>query len=164
MMHDDGEAGRPAPDSQPSAGRGRLHRLLESGSGVASLAVDAGLVGLLLAALLLLANPFPRWVAQPAMGASLSLAQVMAYRGGSLLVGLLLLASVLALGFARLRARINRIERWQKDLCPVCGSDDLRRVHRRWYQHLPSWLGIPVRRYVCGNCQWRGARIDRRQL
>lgn len=136
----------------------------EAGGGLASLFVDAGLVVLLLLAVLLLANPFPRWVAAPAVGVNLTLAQVLAYRSGSLMIGVLLLAAVIVLGLVRLRTHVARAKRLQNDVCPRCGSDDLRRVHRLWYHYVLSGLGFPVRRYVCGNCQWRGARVDRQRL
>lgn len=135
----------------------------QSGARVLSLLVNAALISLLLLALLLIVNPFPRWVAPPVPNANLSLAQVIAYRGGALLVGLLLLVTVVLLGASRIRAYVFRIERLQSDACPVCGSHDLRRIHRRWYHRLPGVLGIPVRRYVCASCQWRGGRIDRQR-
>jgi hypothetical protein len=125
------------------------------------LLLDVGLIGLLALAIVLLINPLPRWVTAPAAGAALSLPQVLAYRGGAPLIGLLLLTTALIGGRARVRSRVAGAERLRSLVCPVCGSDDLRRVHRRWYHHLPGWLGVPVRRYVCANCRWTGARITR---
>lgn len=156
-----------APDRagpQQPAGRSFQWIRAQSGAGTPSLIIDASLILLFLLAFVLVINPWPRWVAPPVMSANLTLAQVMAFRGGSLLIGGLLLFTVVLLSAARVRARVARIERLQGGVCPVCGSDDLRRIHRRWYHHLPGALGIPVRRYVCGNCQWRGARIDRQRL
>ncbi len=162
MEDDTGAAESPAEPPQPAESDRRGARPHAAGRGL-SLFVNLLLLLLLLLAILLIVNPLPRWVAPPALSVNLSLAQVMAYRGGALLVGLLLLAAVVFVGVSRIRAYAGRIERLQGDVCPVCGSSDLRRIHRRWFHRLPGVLGIPVRRYVCANCQWRGARIDRQR-
>ncbi|MCA9996733.1 MAG: hypothetical protein KDE56_13330 [Anaerolineales bacterium] len=64
------------------------------------------------------------------------------------------------LGTRRLRWRINRYEGWWNTHCPDCQSKELKRTHRRSFDRLLGWLGIPVRRYICADCQWEGRRID----
>jgi len=64
----------------------------------------------------------------------------------------------------RLRARINQHAAWWDRACPQCGSPELKRVHRKPRERLLGALGIPVRRYVCADCRWRGSRIDERRI
>jgi predicted RNA-binding Zn-ribbon protein involved in translation (DUF1610 family) len=74
---------------------------------------------------------------------------------GALLLGLVLLAMVVY--FRRqLRARSSM---WTH-ACPECGSYQLQRVHRRWYDRLLNLIGIPIRRYRCPNCHWRGPLLS----
>jgi hypothetical protein len=79
------------------------------------------------------------------------------------------IAGVSALAFGgvalwRLRERINHNAAWLDRACPQCGSPELKRVHRKPRERLLGALGIPVRRYVCADCRWRGARIDERRV
>lgn len=72
----------------------------------------------------------------------------------------ILLAGVIILAGLRLRWRIIRLPRLQSAHCPRCTSVELKRIHRHWFEHLPALLGIPVRRYWCKKCGWRGLRIN----
>ena len=44
-------------------------------------------------------------------------------------------------------------------VCPRCRHDELRRIRTLWHQKLLRRIGIPVKRYLCDNCGWRGGRI-----
>ncbi|MBE2197575.1 MAG: hypothetical protein IAE79_03125 [Anaerolinea sp.] len=80
-------------------------------------------------------------------------------QGMQSLGGLGLVTAVL-IGSIRLRWRINNRQQWWARGCPKCGSSDLSRIHRTWSDRLLGAVGIPLRRYTCRNCHWRGARID----
>lgn len=73
---------------------------------------------------------------------------------GGLLLGLVLLG---AGGYAR-RHLMERSKLWIH-ACPECGSYDLRRSHRRRYERMLTWLGLPIRRYRCPKCHWSGPRL-----
>jgi predicted RNA-binding Zn-ribbon protein involved in translation (DUF1610 family) len=73
---------------------------------------------------------------------------------GGLLLGLSLLG---AGGYAR-RCLMERSSLWVH-ACPDCGSYDLERARRRWYDRALNWIGIPIRRYHCRKCHWRGPRF-----
>ncbi|MDX1688238.1 MAG: hypothetical protein R3248_09670 [Candidatus Promineifilaceae bacterium] len=77
--------------------------------------------------------------------------------------GLLLLVALIA-GAFRLRWRINQTTSLWMRRCPACGNDDLRRARRIRRDRLLGHLGIPVRRYICPECRWVGARIDQHRL
>lgn len=63
-----------------------------------------------------------------------------------------------------LRNRIvNRPSTWDR-ACPQCGGSHLKRIHRHVWQVVPSWVGIPVRRYLCDDCGWKGLRIDETRI
>lgn len=84
-------------------------------------------------------------------------------RVGAVPGAILLIMALVAAGF-RLRWRINHNRRLWMRRCPACGSQDLRRVRRIRRDRLLGLLGIPVRRYVCPECRWLGARIDQRNI
>jgi hypothetical protein len=75
---------------------------------------------------------------------------------------IVLLAVVFVVAGLRLRWRIIRSPRLYSNHCPTCNASGLKRIHRRWIERLPTLLGIPVRRYYCGHCGWRGLRIRSR--
>jgi predicted RNA-binding Zn-ribbon protein involved in translation (DUF1610 family) len=132
--------------------------------GIFSLVVDLALLAAIAGGIVLLLNPFSRWVEPPRVGFGLTVAQVLAYRRGALMLGLpLLFFSLLGL-FMRVRWRITRSPRLREHRCPACGSDDLRRTHRRWYNRLMKLMGIPTAHYICADCRWRGTRIDKDRL
>lgn len=75
-------------------------------------------------------------------------------------LGLPLLMATTLVGARRLRWRINHTYAFWKDVCPRCGDPDLQRIPRKPYERRIANLGIPVRRYYCVSCRWRGTRID----
>lgn len=79
---------------------------------------------------------------------------------GGILVGLPAFVVGVMLGVWRMRWQINRYEGWWNTHCPHCRSKELKRTYRRPFDRLLGRLGIPVRRYICTNCQWEGRRID----
>lgn len=82
-------------------------------------------------------------------------------RGGSQQIGGLLLLIAFPLSIVTVRHQvIHNTRLWRRNGCPRCGRDDLRRTRRVWYDHFLNRLGIPVRRYLCADCHWEGARID----
>lgn len=82
----------------------------------------------------------------------------------NLVLGALLLTITLGAAGYRLRRRIIHNRRLWMRRCPVCGSEDLRRARRVPRDRLLGLLGIPVRRYICPECRWVGARIDERRI
>jgi hypothetical protein len=78
--------------------------------------------------------------------------------------GVILLLPVGAGAILRLRWHVVRNRRlWLSD-CPRCGSKDLRRSPRLPRDRLLNRLRIPVRRYICADCYWKGSRIDSTRL
>ncbi len=49
---------------------------------------------------------------------------------------------------------------WLRMQCPRCGSTKIHRVHRRAWERVAGKI-VPMRRYRCSVCRWRGMRIDR---
>ena len=78
----------------------------------------------------------------------------------AILLGLPTFTIGVFLGLWRLRWRINRYEGWWNTHCPDCQSKELKRTRRRPFDRLLGRLGIPVRRYICADCQWEGRRVD----
>lgn len=76
--------------------------------------------------------------------------------------GLLLLTMLP--GVLRLRWRINHHSPFWAKNCPKCRSANLSRIHRIRLDRLLNYVGIPVRRYICRDCHWQGARIDERRV
>lgn len=74
--------------------------------------------------------------------------------------GALLLVVTTVAAARRLRWRINHTTLFWKDDCPRCGDPDLQRIPRKPHERRIAALGIPVRRYYCVVCRWRGTRIE----
>ncbi|MDT8305983.1 MAG: hypothetical protein RRC07_08615 [Anaerolineae bacterium] len=127
-------------------------------SRIFQLLLDFALLGTAFLAIVLLVNPFPRWVAPPQVGAGLTFTQVLAYRNGALVLGAVLLFAALVAVLLRLRWRVAHFSSLGQRACPRCGSTSLRRIRRRWYHHLFGLLGIPLYRFVCSDCRWQGTR------
>lgn len=85
---------------------------------------------------------------------------LLAARGILPWVGMPLLLTTALVGARRLRWRINHTYAFWKDVCPRCGDPDLQRIPRKRYERRIAALGIPVRRYYCVQCRWRGTRIE----
>lgn len=114
---------------------------------------------LALLAIFLLFNPFARMLDE-ASGSWRRFMEPLAANGLGVVIGAVLwLIALVAAGY-RLRWRINNARRFWARRCPACGGDDLRRVRRIRRDRLLEHLGIPVRRYICPECRWIGARID----
>lgn len=122
------------------------------------------LVMLFVLAVLFLLNPFDALIAGSGAGLlkELGTALVNPIISGVIAFGLLLLFVVGA--FQRAGWRIRHSPSMWKTRCPQCGAKELRRTRRLWHHHLLGRLGLPVRRYICAECHWRGGRIDQSRL
>ncbi len=118
---------------------------------------------LLLLAIGLILLPFGAGASEAGGSWQQSLEPLLVNRVNVVLGGLLLLIALVAGGF-RLRWRINHTTSLWMRRCPACGNDDLRRARRIGRDRLLGLLGIPVRRYICPECRWAGARIDQHRL
>jgi hypothetical protein len=121
---------------------------------------------LLLLAILLLLNPWPLFVAD---GGVLGVGSVrfwhwLAYEGGSRIMGLVLGGITAVWGLLMLRDSLNNNSALYATACPNCGSTSLKRNRRNIFDKLANVGGIPVRRYICTECKWQGARIDHTRL
>jgi hypothetical protein len=123
---------------------------------------------LLLLSLLLVLNPWTLIVAEDERGmlavGSARLWHWLAYEGGSRIIGLLLLGVTAVWGLLMLRDGLNNNTALYATACPNCGSTYLKRTRRNIFDKLANIGGIPVRRYVCTECKWQGARIDHTRL
>jgi hypothetical protein len=80
-------------------------------------------------------------------------------------LGLLFLALTCTGGVLRLRHHARQRRRWwASEGCPRCGEMHLKRTPRHRSDHLFGAVGIPVRRYLCRSCSWRGRRIDEQHV
>lgn len=120
--------------------------------------LDLSLNLLFLFGIVLLFNPL-RLLAAPGRF-ELGLARWLVHDGGTQSIGGLILVATMLIGAIRLRWRINANKAWWARHCPECGGTQLGRMHRKWYDRVLNAAGIPVRRYVCRECHWRGPRID----
>jgi hypothetical protein len=46
-----------------------------------------------------------------------------------------------------------------KSGCPQCWENELVRIRRHKLDRMIAHLGIPVQRYSCRNCHWKGLRV-----
>lgn len=54
-----------------------------------------------------------------------------------------------------------RHKKWWSTHCPGCEQNNtLERTHRTYQDRLWSLLFIPIRRYRCRNCRWKGIRLN----
>lgn len=113
---------------------------------------------LLLVGILLMLDPFRFFVAYDQV--ETGLVEWFFRKGGAQSLGGAALVTAVLLGAIRLRWRINHRQKWWARGCPECGGNNLSRIHRTWYDRLLGLIGIPLRRYVCRDCHWRGPRID----
>jgi hypothetical protein len=74
-------------------------------------------------------------------------------------IGILILLGVTIVIIFRIRWRILNNDHFWSDHCPRCDSSGLKRVRRYWFDRLIGVFGIPVRRYRCSDCKWRGLRV-----
>lgn len=126
-------------------------------------------IGLLLIALIFLLNPFPAFIPDdPLIGVSGSpgerLLHQLAYTGFGQIVGSGLLVGAAIGGWFRLREKINGRSAYWSGTCPNCQGNTLSRIRRRATDRLICKLGIPVRRFRCDTCRWKGLRIEREHL
>lgn len=83
----------------------------------------------------------------------------LAEQGGSeFLGGVLLTAALIGAAGQFRRYLLNRSKLWTHS-CPKCGNFNLRRARRHWLDRVLNLIGIPIRRYHCSNCHWRGRRL-----
>ncbi len=126
---------------------------------------------LLLTAVILYINPFPQLeIAFEKLPPSIkslggNLGRWVAYDGGATLSGSVF--AVLAIGIIAIRGRQYAIERkaWWSNHCPNCESQfTLQRIRRTKVDKMFALLKIPVHRYSCKKCEWRGRRISEDEL
>ena len=121
------------------------------------------LIVCLMGGFILLVNPLA-WVWDDNQPGSSTITNTLIWvteKGGSQQIGGLLLLIAFPLGIVTVRHQvIHNTQLWRRNGCPKCGRDDLRRTRRNRHDHLLNRLGIPVRRYICADCHWEGARID----
>lgn len=75
-------------------------------------------------------------------------------------VGIVALLATTFIAARRLRRRINNTQLLWNTHCPHCHQDTLQRIRRRPFERRIANMGIPLRRYICLNCDWRGSRIE----
>ena len=66
----------------------------------------------------------------------------------------------------RIRYRFLQSRYWRATSCPKCGSQNLQRVHRTWFDRILSYILMPhAHRYKCPTreCGWSGLRHQQRQ-
>ena len=81
--------------------------------------------------------------------------------------GAKLLAAISILGSLVLGAQIGyrrvvlRPDKQYEAGCPECEAHDLKRINRETSDYVLNFIGVPVRRYRCGQCAWEGRRVYR---
>lgn len=125
------------------------------------------MIGCLVGGFLFLLNPWVVFIPSTEPGDStwVNVQTWLASNGGSQVIGGLLLLASFPLSILFMRRTVLYNDRfWRRNGCPHCGRDELRRTGRLWYHRLLNLLGLPVRRFVCPNCHWKGGRIDEGHL
>ncbi|MBP8003297.1 MAG: hypothetical protein KA314_08770 [Chloroflexi bacterium] len=167
-MSNQSESPTPSSNSHPETKglhrhkKHRAHRQQEQNFFV-RYRLELAIVGCLIFGLLLLSNPFGliSATAVEANTTTTNFLRWLIFQGGSELIGgiLLILGFPLTLLYLRRRVILNQ-QYWRRNGCPRCGRADLRRTSRTRFDHLLNQVGIPIRRYLCADCHWEGARID----
>ena len=78
------------------------------------------------------------------------------------IVGLLVLALGFGLVYASWRKNMIHTEsKWASMGCEWCEEPELKRLHRRaFHKTIGAVTGLPYRFYVCGECGWKGTKLD----
>lgn len=122
--------------------------------------------GVLAVGLVLLLNPFDT-LAQAVSASSAQmqrLIQFLAYDQVALIIGLIaIVVGSVGLG-TNIITQVKYDPRFGNSACPDCQHMELYRSPRKSRDHFLNRLGIPVRRYICRECFWAGARVDRSRL
>jgi hypothetical protein len=84
------------------------------------------------------------------------------YTAWILAAGLLLLGVGYFLWWRQRLANDKRL--WCSTGCPYCQERELVRVKRTTRDRLYKYAAIPVYRFACRNCSWRGLRIGRQEI
>jgi hypothetical protein len=124
---------------------------------------ETSLFLILLLGVVFLINPWPSLISDTVTNPTTwqNMMRYLAYGGGSTLLGGLFFMSAVPVSVLYIRQGVIYNQRfWRRNGCPRCGRDDLRRTSRIWRDKLLNRLGIPIRRYICADCRWEGARID----
>lgn len=141
--------GSSSPYDLPKISEGRLFDVLGLGALIAS-------IGIML-------NPFRNFVTESDQAGTLNqnIMQWLAYDNGAFLIGLgLTILSILFLLY-RVRFRMLNVRAYWSIECPSCGKGDLKRAERKWYHRFISKIAfVPLNRFMCKDCGWRGGRID----
>ncbi len=84
----------------------------------------------------------------------------LSYGWGAKIIAAIAVVGVLVLGFQVAYRRTVLRPAWQYSAgCPSCQQHDLQRIGRETPDYLLDMIGIPVRRYECDRCGWKGRRI-----
>jgi hypothetical protein len=169
---DEGREDRPREryGRRHTAGRRRWYQRLPPW--VQEYAVEIGLVAAVLIAVFLLVEPWDiretlfrwarrSWQAFSAFFDATVLALIDGVRGLTLsdATAVVILLVVVFVALWRLRWRIIQSERLWSTTCPQCDLPELHRIHRRFGGRMLGLLGVPVGRYHCRHCGWKGLRI-----
>lgn len=76
------------------------------------------------------------------------------------LIAIILILATTIFFFKRLGYHVYRLNAFD-ETCPVC-HHRIRKLRRKWYHRLLSAF-MPVRRYYCPHCGWKGARINKKK-
>ncbi len=82
--------------------------------------------------------------------------------GGGWIMGAVMFGLWVAYLLIKRLRLVNNEHLWVDAGCPQCQERELIRVSRERSDRFYNLLGIPVFRYACRNCTWRGLRIGRR--
>lgn len=132
--------------------------------------LDLLLILMVLVGIILAINPLPnvtgadrliRLLPAAARSSALNGVQWLTYDGGAQISGSIFFILGAGIGIWRTRQHVfNNRDFWSTN-CPSCFQENtLKRVHRTQKDKLWNVLFVPVRRYRCKNCRWKGLRLD----
>lgn len=75
-------------------------------------------------------------------------------------IAIIFIIAVLYFAFVRIRYHLLRLAK-SNEACPVC-NHKIHKRHRKTYERLFSYY-IPVRRYYCRYCGWKGLRVYKKK-
>lgn len=121
----------------------------------------------LILALFFLINPLPYFIPREFEETltSSNLPQMLAYGSGAITLGIIFSVISIILLFLIVRGIMANSRRYWSIVCPNCEGNQLKRLARTRNQRIIGKLFfLPVRRYICAGCGWKGSRVDYTRL
>lgn len=121
----------------------------------------------LILALFFSINPLPRFIPREVDDSIIrsDLPQTIAYGSGAVILGITFSLISILLLFLIIRGIMANNRRYWSIMCPNCEGNKLKRLERTRFQRtVGKVFFLPIRRYICSDCGWKGSRVDYTRL